>query len=102
MGDANILIRVEQYDKMVPIMESVGFTAVLESDHEPIWKFVAFYLELHKCLIPTYNKDYYAYFGNGWKLTKVRQSGHNSMMAEDTCLLTLLSTIGTAVLAAAI
>ena len=83
MGDADVLIRVEQYDKIVPIMESLGFQAVLESDHELTWKNPLLYLELHKCVIPTYNKDYYAYFGNGWNRAKKETGCRHGMNRED-------------------
>ena len=68
MGDADILIRLEQYEKIPPLMEELGFTFKGESDHECIWvKPDGLYLELHKRLIPSYNTDYYAYFGDGWQ-----------------------------------
>lgn len=68
MGDADILIRMEQYDKVRPIMESLGYEEKLESDHELVWSHPGLYLELHKRLIPSYNKDYAAYYGDGWQL----------------------------------
>ena len=84
MGDADILIRTEQYDRIVPIMESLGFTTVTESDHELIWQSSQLYLELHKHLIPSYNKDYYAYFGDGWNLAEVHRGCRSDMALEDT------------------
>ena len=36
MGDADILIRVEQYEKIKPLLEELGFAEKLESDHELI------------------------------------------------------------------
>lgn len=66
MGDADILIRTSQYHKAMPIMADLGFHQGSESDHEYIWKNKSLLLELHKHLIPSYNKDYYAYFGDGW------------------------------------
>lgn len=68
MSDADILIRTEQYDRIVPIMQELGYEAVVESDHELVWHKKAAHIELHKRLIPSYNKDYYAYFGDGWRL----------------------------------
>ena len=47
-------------------MVDLGFVQGSESDHEYVWKSKSLLLELHKCLIPSYNKDYYAYFGDGW------------------------------------
>lgn len=87
MGDADVLIRTEQYDKIKPIMQKLGFSAKLESDHEIVWdKPGKLYLELHKRLIPSYHKDYYAYFGEGWNLAK--QNSDNpyryEMTSEDT------------------
>ena len=66
MGDGDILIKPEQYDKIKPIMEKLGFIEGLESDHELVWSKKSLLLELHKHLIPSYFKDYYEYFGNGW------------------------------------
>ena len=86
MGDADILIRKEQYEKIVPVMDALGFTSVLESDHELIWQSPSLYLELHKSLIPSYNKDYYKYFGDGWKFAKASQGNRWDMTAEDTYL----------------
>lgn len=71
MGDADILIRVEQYKVISDIMKRLKYYENVESDHELIWsKFPAIVIELHKRLIPSYNKDYYAYFGDGWQLAQ--------------------------------
>lgn len=84
MGDADVLIRMEQYEIIIPIMQSLGYTADGETDHELPWRSSELYLELHKCLIPSYNRDYYAYFGDGWQRA-VRQSGTRyAMSGEDS------------------
>ncbi len=84
MGDADILIKMDQYDTIRPLMEQLGYEAVLESDHELVWeKKGALYLELHKRLIPSYNKDYYAYFGDGWKLARKTDTTEYTMGDED-------------------
>ena len=83
MGDADILIRMEQYDRIVPIMEELGFAAEKESDHELVWLNRNLFLELHKRLIPSYNKDFYAYFGDGWRFAKLREGNRYGMTAED-------------------
>lgn len=83
MGDADILIRTEQYEQIVPIMEKLGYTAKLESNHEFVWTSSRLFLELHKYLIPSYNKDYFAYFGNGWRLAVKTDSCKYVMTAED-------------------
>lgn len=68
MGDADILIKLDQYDRIRPVMQELGFAEKLESDHELIWQKPSLYLELHKRLIPSYNYDYAAYYGDGWRL----------------------------------
>ena len=76
MGDADILIRQKQYPTIRKILLSLGLQENIESNHEYVWWGGDFKLELHKCLIPSYNKDYYAYYGDGWHLA--RQDGQNS------------------------
>lgn len=83
MGDADILIKTEQYDIIKPIMINLGYTEVTESNHEIIWKKSNIHIELHKRLIPSYNKDYYAYFGDGWRLAKLKNGTSYSMTDED-------------------
>lgn len=70
MGDADILIRMEQYDTVARVMQELGYVFQYESDHELVWKKNKVVIELHKHVIPTYEPDYYAYFGNGWKRAK--------------------------------
>lgn len=84
MGDADILIRMEQYSRIRPIMESLGFEHKYESDHELVWKSPALEVELHKYLIPTYNRDMYAYFGDGWQLAVPGAGSRWDMRPEDT------------------
>lgn len=86
MADIDILIRIDQYKKIAPIMEALGYELYTESDHEWTWiKGKGICVELHKRLIPSYNKDYYAFFGDGWD--KAKQNKDNpylyEMSAED-------------------
>ncbi len=84
MADADILIRVEQYGAIRPILEELGYKELVESDHELIWdKKGALHLELHKRLIPSYNKDYYSYFGDGWKLARPAEGTRYQLREED-------------------
>ncbi len=70
MGDIDILIKLEQYEKIKSIMLELGYTHNVESDHELVWDRKSVCIELHKRLIPSYNKDFYAYFGDGWRLAE--------------------------------
>jgi len=83
MGDADILIRLDQYDTIRQLLPGLGFTEKLESDHELIWQSRGLYLELHKRLIPSYNRDYYAYFGDGWQLAKCKTGTRHAMTEAD-------------------
>ena len=83
MGDADILIRMDQYERIVPIMEKLGFEPGVESDHELHWHGKSLFVELHKRVIPSYNKDFYAYFGEGWQLAKCCAGTRYAMTAED-------------------
>ncbi len=83
MGDADILIRTEQYDKICSVMSSLQFTPKNETDHELVWTSGSLYLELHKRLIPTYNRDYHGYFGDGWSLAGRHTGTRYEMTPED-------------------
>lgn len=83
MGDADILIRTEQYDSIRSVMQSLQFTEGEETVHELVWKSDALYLELHKHLIPSYNRDFYGYFGEGWARAKLLRGTQYTMTPED-------------------
>lgn len=84
MGDGDILIKAEQYEIICEKMQALGFTEILESDHELIWNKSNLHVELHKRLIPSYNKDYYSYYGDGWKFAKSYTDSCYKMSDEDT------------------
>ena len=83
MGDADILIRVEQYERIRPLLKGMGFQEKENSDHELVWQNASLYLELHKRLIPSYNQDFYEYFGDGWRLATVKNGTRYAMTPED-------------------
>lgn len=70
MGDADILINYEQYEDIRRVMADLGYEELYESDHELVWNHDLMRIELHKRLIPSYKKDYYQYYGDGWQLAK--------------------------------
>ena len=86
MGDADVLIRLEQYEKIVPVMESLGFTNKADTDHELIWTIDGLYLELHKRLIPSYNEDFHIYYGDSWRFARERTGCRWQMSPEDAFL----------------
>ena len=72
MGDADILIRQEQMGRIEELMQALGYSHQVTSDHEWIWRREELGVELHKRMIPSYTKDLYAYFGEGWDLARRR------------------------------
>ena len=86
MADADILIRMEEYGRVKQVMRELGCTYAGESDHEHNWITpTGLHIELHKRLIPSYNEDYYAYYGDGWRLAERAEAGKfgHRMKAED-------------------
>ncbi len=84
MGDADILIKEEQYPTIKKLMQDMDYNEKLESDHELIWdKKGTLHIELHKRLIPSYNKDYYAYYKNAWSFAICEKNCRYNMRNED-------------------
>lgn len=84
MGDADIMIHQEQYPQIREALLSLGLQEKLIRDHECTWCNGDFKLELHRRLIPSYNKDYYSYYGDGWHLAQPNEQGSACYMgAED-------------------
>ena len=83
MGDADVLIRMEQYPQIAPIMESLGFTHQKTTDHEIVWSSKALLMELHQRIVPSYNKDFYAYFGDGWQRARKIAGMQYDLSTED-------------------
>lgn len=68
MCDIDILIDNEIYEKYESVMLKLNYEKQTESDHEHIFtKKSIINIELHKSIVPTYYKDLYNYYGNGWK-----------------------------------
>ena len=84
MGDVDILIKDEEYPIIKEIMTEQGFSFKTESSHEYVWeKEDALYAELHKELVPLYNRDYHAYYENSWSLAKEETENGFVMSDED-------------------
>lgn len=83
MGDIDVLIKDTQYRKISQLMQSAKYTFEYESDYEIVWKKGYAHIELHRVLIPAYNKDLYKYFGNGWKRAFLKEQSCYSFSDED-------------------
>lgn len=75
MGDADVLIRMEQYDAIRELMPQLGYTEDPPYYHELPWSSKALHLELHKSLIPEYHTVEHAFFSNTWDQA-VHTGGH--------------------------
>lgn len=83
MADADVLIRMEQYEKIKPILAQLGLKETGESDHELVWHSNKLHLELHKRLVPSFHKDFCAHFADGWSLARKVEGSRYCMSAED-------------------
>lgn len=85
MCDADILIKVEQYGKIKPLLEKMGYEFSAESLGEIIWnKKGKLYLELHKTLVPQNVEDYYVHFGTGWEnAVKIKGYSHRFELSPE-------------------
>lgn len=74
MSDIDILIREKDYEKKIrPLMLEMGYSEGVESDHELHWGKNGQMIELHKRIIPSYNKDFYKVIGDGWNWVQKNQ-----------------------------
>lgn len=92
MGDADILIRPEQYPEIKKIMTELGYKEAQETDCERVWNYPALHVELHVRLFSSQNKDLYACFGDGWRLAKkVNGNDYRYGMADSDLFLYLFA-----------
>lgn len=83
MGDADILIRPEQYKEIAAVMEALGFAFRREDNHVYDWYSDALHVELHKSLVPPRDGDYFSYFADGWQRAARQQGSRYGYSAED-------------------
>ena len=76
MTDGDFLIHDYDFEKFNQIMIANGYTYDGESNHEYNYtKLPVVRIELHKYLVPTYNYDWYEYYGDGWKYAEKSPKG---------------------------
>lgn len=90
MGDADILIKPEQYDAICNTMASLGFEKGTESDHEIKWHSKALYIELHNRLISPKSRDYYQYWKNPWEKA-INVSGRRYKFSDEDNFIYILT-----------
>lgn len=83
MGDADILIRVEQRQQLDAVMKGLGYVREHESDHEIVWNSPMLHVELHKRVVPSYDRDLYSRIGDGWSYALAAEGTRYRMSEED-------------------
>ncbi len=84
MSDSDILVKKSQYEAIKRVMADLGFDFIEESDHEYIFKKGTVSIEFHKMLVPSYNKDLYAYYENVWHVShKKKGKEHIYEMSDE-------------------
>lgn len=83
MGDADILIRREQYKKTRAVMRELGYEDKGEFDHELKWQRPELYVELHRQVIPSSATDFYRYYKTGWQLARPTDTAHRFVMSDE-------------------
>lgn len=76
MGDADILIQKEDVPKASTLLSKLGYVENTErnGDYDTVFdKKGVLHLELHWNIVSPYNKDYYSYFGDGWRFAKLKK-----------------------------
>lgn len=90
MGDADVLIHMEQYDQISSIVEHLGYCLDGEADHAIPWKRKELCLELHRSLIPSYQTTEYAYFKDVWQRAVPSGSHRYDLSCEDSYIFLFL------------
>lgn len=89
MGDADILIRSEQYDRIQTVMEKLGFERGLENDYEYHWRNPGLNVELHKSLVSSANGLFYDYWKDVWNRAQNPAGTRFLLSSEDDLLFQL-------------
>ena len=86
MGDADILIRQEQYERIVPIVEELGYKPYAQTDHDHSWESSDLFLELHHRLLDQKETAYAAIYADGWRMAKPLSGCRWEISLEDEWL----------------
>lgn len=82
MGDADVLIRLDQYERIIPVMEALEYKKVKESVYDFVWQIPELYLELHRRLYADTQTVFCGYFGTGWEVAQ-KGEGHSYQMSRE-------------------
>lgn len=86
MGDADILIRMAQYDTIKPVMTNLGFREDVWSAYDVHWCSDELLAELHFKLFSdnqSEQNDFRTYFANGWSKAHLLKGSRYTFTPED-------------------
>ncbi len=83
MGDADILIRMEQYDRIRGIMEALGYREGEATSYHIEWFGPHLMVELHNRFFDAMHGDLCSYFGDGWPRAVHRGGSRYGLSLED-------------------
>lgn len=82
MGDADILIRQEQYPQITKILERLGYSLTNVDEQVYTWDSPQLHLEVHQYIVQPLSR-YHAYYGTGWRLARPGEGHRYHMSHED-------------------
>jgi hypothetical protein len=84
MGDADVLIREEQYPEIRRVLSENGWINVADCGYECQWSCSGLRIDLHRCLSTPEEQLYYDYYRDAWRLAEKGSSGSlHHMRPED-------------------
>ena len=83
MGDADILIRDEQYDRVHAAMEGAGFVFAKRYDNVYEWDNDSLHVELHSNLSPSGDESFGDYYESGWEFAIKGEGTRYDMSSSD-------------------
>lgn len=86
MGDADILIRMEQYEKIKPAMEKLGYRENIKSAYDIHWVGKNLLAELHYLIFCENHGKFYQYFLDPWDRSEELTENRYRLTAEDNYL----------------
>ena len=89
MGDADILIKEEQYENLKVLVEKLGFSDEGEVCHHYVWNSEDLHLELHSEPMPENYKSFHCYYENGWNKAIKTETNKHVYSTEDEFIFVL-------------
>ena len=86
MGDADILIRLEQYESIVPLVQALGYRPYSQTDHDHSWDSKDLFLELHHVLLAPDEVGFTPMQADGWSVAHPVKGCRWGMRTEDEWL----------------